>query len=53
MTILCEIFLCICHIHAECERYLRIFCGIQSVPHNNVMDLNIFFVELVFVDFSY
>ena len=35
------IFFIISHIHIECEKYLKIFCGILLVPQYNGMDLNI------------
>jgi len=28
------------HTQTECENYLGIFCGLLSVPHYIVMDLN-------------
>ena len=30
----------ISHIHTECGKYPKIFCGILSIPHNIVMKLN-------------
>ena len=34
------VFLDICHIQTECGEYPGIPCGILSVPHNNVTDMN-------------
>ena len=41
--------MCIHHTRYEYGKYLKIFHGILSIPHNNVMDLN-YVMDLVMLN---
>ena len=39
-TIFYKKFSDVFHIQLKCEKYPNIFCGVLSIPHNTVMDVN-------------
>ena len=53
VTVFHIIFPHISHIHSECGEYAEILCGILSLPHNIVMNMNNAIIDKILLSVCY